>query len=84
MAAWQVTGYKSDKKLWSKTVSGRLSDAQMLALLQRLVCMHLSEDEIISSSLQSNDPKRTAHLDRVGGGAPLCVGSNPYYTAVKK
>ena len=50
-------------------------------MLQRLVARHLTEREIVNSSLRANHKAYTPHLARIGSGPPICVGSNPRYTA---
>src|ERR1700737_3089841 len=53
---WRITGYLGDKSIYERAVrKGALSQKAMIALLQRLASRHLSEDEVVSSSLKKDD-----------------------------
>ncbi len=80
-AKWIIRKYESNALEWEKVLPGNMSNKRVEAILQRLVCQHLSTDEILSSSLNTETPGRTDHLDRVGSGTLFIYGRNPYYTA---
>jgi hypothetical protein len=84
---WKITGYLGDKSIYERAVrKGALSQKAMIALLQRLASRHLSEDEVVSSSLKQDDRGYCSALEirknRGGRDALMTTGSGHYYTAL--
>jgi hypothetical protein len=82
---WRITGYLGDKSIYERAVrKGALSQKAMIALLQRLASRHLSEDEVVSSSLKKDDRDYCSALEIRSGGrdALMTTGSGHYYTAL--
>ena len=84
---WKITGYLGDKSIYERVVrKGALSQKAMVALLQRLASRHLSEDEVVSSSLKKDDRDYCSALEirRNSGGrdALMTTVSGHYYTAL--
>ena len=84
---WKITGYLGDKSIYERVVRrGALSQKAMVTLLQRLASRHLSEDEVVSSSLKKDDRDYCSALEirRNYGGrdALMTTGSGHYYTAL--
>ena len=74
---WDGTEVKAEHKL-----PGHLSEQEIEATLQRLVCRNLTVAEILLASRRANDPARTVFLDRIGTGRPIDYGHcNLHYTA---
>ncbi|MDP2620299.1 MAG: hypothetical protein Q8P46_08990 [Hyphomicrobiales bacterium] len=81
---WRVQGFNSSEKIFERDMPGDLSEAEISTVLQRLVCRHLSPDEIIRASLRKGDPDYIVHLERMGTGRPIEFGYDPHYTAELK
>ena len=84
---WKITGYLGDKSIYERVVrKGALPQKAMVALLQRLASRHLSEDEVVSSSLKQDDHDYCSALqirrNRGGRDAFMTTGSEHYYTAL--
>jgi hypothetical protein len=84
---WKITGYLGDKSIYERAVrKGALSKKAMIALLQCLTSRHLSEDELVSSSLKQDDRDYCSALEirRSCGGrdALMTTASGHYYTAL--
>ncbi len=86
---WRIEGYDSCVTVFQKTLPfGKLSEAQMVALLQRLAAKHLSDNEIVAASLRPNASGYAPLLDhrvasRATGAARymISIGTNPHYVA---
>ncbi|MCF1502247.1 hypothetical protein L0F51_00530 [Afifella sp. H1R] len=78
---WRV--YRSDGQTQSLIgeMPSQTTEKEMLAVLQRLVCRELNDEEILLSSLRRGNPSRRALLDRVGQGSPIQWGDNPFVFA---
>lgn len=77
---WDGNDIKKEHKL-----SGRFSEKEIEAILQRLVCRNLTVAEILLASRRSNDTMRATFLDRVGSGKMINYGhSNLHYSAEKE
>ncbi len=86
---WFVTGWDGTEKIYEDVF--RLSDfseEQMKSLLQRLVCKHLTYDEIASLSRKRKPNEGHGELevllDASSNRFTMSVGSNPYFTAQSK
>ncbi len=83
---WKITGYDGAKVLFERFVTeGALSEKQMMELLLRLQAKHLTNEEIISSSLKKRSKGRTDHLEvrrnSRGKYALMTTGSGWHYAA---
>ncbi len=86
---WNIRGYDGDERKFERTiVAGALSEPEMVALLQRLVSRHLSDDEVVSASLRKNAKGYVPHLEvrPINRGAPglMTTGGGHHYTATIK
>jgi hypothetical protein len=83
---WRITGYLGDKSVYERAVrKGALSQKAMIALLQRLASRHLSEDDVVCSSLKQDDRDYCSALEIRNCGsrdALMTTGSGHYYTAL--
>ncbi len=86
---WQISGYDGLAKIYERRLPwGSLSEAEVTEMLRRLQCRHLSDDEIIDSSLRKNAPGKAHHLnidqnkkDQTAVWALSTVNSSWFYTA---
>ena len=83
---WCIQGYDGSDLIYESSVSTHhlYEGKQVEELLKRLVCRHLSEDEIIGASLNGHAKNRTGLLNVSRNDGPpltLCCGSNPYFIA---
>ena len=78
---WIIRRYDSDDERIIAELPGHFGEKEIAILLQRLVCMHLDENEVIAASLRRGAKGRSPLLDRIGHGAPMQYGENPYFTA---
>ena len=78
---WRIKGWNDTELIFDQPMPGRLSEKAIAAILQRLACRHLSGEEIIDASRRPRDPGYRPLLERVGSGAPMTYGDNPFYTA---
>jgi hypothetical protein len=83
---WVVRGYDGLEQTFERAMpEGLLSEAEMKVLLQRLACRHLSDDEVVSSSLRKSAAGYRADLEikQSHGGrfALMTTGSGNHYTA---
>lgn len=81
MPKWALTKFESSIEVSQWELPGHMTEPQVEEVVRRLVCRHLSEDDIISSSLFSDDPKRYILLDRVEDPTIIQMGTNPYFIA---
>lgn len=85
-AKWYIQGHDSLNVIYKKEVPYHyLSENQLEDVLKRLASRYLSEDEVITSSLNGHAKKdKTDHLrvNRfISGSTLFSCGSNPYFTA---
>lgn len=81
-ARWKIVEYDGAETVSETTVSGQLSDREVETLLQRLVCRHLSFEEVVGSSLRKNAKGHRTHLDvRPASKSALMCGDGYHYTA---
>ena len=78
---WHIEGFDGGALIFESDMPGNMSLSEIETTLQRLVARHLSPDEIVSASLRKHAPGHSPLLERVGKGAPVCYGENPYYIA---
>ncbi len=81
MRVWKISGWDSTTKIMETTMPGHMEPAEITKALERLVSRHLSTSEIIAASLRRNAKGCASHLEPIGYGFPIHVGSNPYYVA---
>ncbi|MBJ7319787.1 MAG: hypothetical protein JHC96_13400 [Brevundimonas sp.] len=61
---WRIVGYDGLKMTYERKLPfGSLSDGEMVEILRRLQARHLTEDEIVDSSLRKNARGRRDHLE---------------------
>jgi hypothetical protein len=78
-SAWEIIVYNGASQEYSATISGSLSRAEIITIIQRLVCRHLSYDEIISASLET-----ITHLQPQQSGRSISVGLTVHAVATPK
>lgn len=82
---WKISGYNGTETIFEDSVPAYLfSEKQMEEVIRRLVCQHLTSNEIVSAS--KNRAKQRSELLLVQkvnttGSAILTCGTNPYYVA---
>jgi hypothetical protein len=80
-----IVGYKSTQKIYETDLPiGSLSESEMVVLLQRLTCRHLSEDEIVEASLRKSSKRHNPipleiEKESTAERFSMSVGRNPYY-----
>ena len=79
---WLVRGYRSLEKIYEVELPlGCLSEREMVGLLQRLCCKHLSADEIVAATMRKNSNKYAEHLEpnkeAKANNFSISVGLNP-------
>ncbi len=84
---WRIYGYDGDRAVFTRTVPKRsLSEREMIRLLQRLTSRHLTDDEVVSSSLRKNADDYASHLEvQQNHGekyALMTTGSGHYYSVI--
>ena len=79
--SWLIQGHDGTELIFERRLAGNMSKAKIEKILQRLVCRHLSEDEVIDASLRKNHSGRTSALVGIGSGSTMHYGDNPHYTA---
>jgi hypothetical protein len=87
--AWHIVGYRGLKVFYEQFVpQHRLSEKRALELIRRLLCRHLTEDEVIEHSLDPASPilspQSTHGIDggKLVGRWGFSVGIHPSYSAV--
>lgn len=75
MARWVIRRIEGILETEVGELPGHLTETEIVRVLQRLVCMTLTPEEILLSSLRRRGKKRASLLDRVGSGTPVTVGS---------
>lgn len=82
---WLIQGYKSTQKIYETELPlGSLSEAEMIVLLQRLACRHLSEDEIVDVSVRKSSKRHSPiplaiERESTREGFSMSIGHNPFY-----
>ncbi|MEH0196714.1 hypothetical protein V7S57_12685 [Caulobacter sp. CCNWLY153] len=83
---WRIVGYDSYDIVFDTRIPfGSLSEAEMKVLLARLQCRHLTDEEIVTSSLRRNARNRSHHIEVIAnrGGRPglMTTSTGIYYVA---
>ena len=78
---WIIDGYDGVNVRWQGRAPSNLTESEMIAILQRLVARHLTEDEILASSLRRYHVDYQPLLEPLKSEAVISVGENPHYTA---
>ncbi|WP_208856321.1 hypothetical protein [Leisingera aquaemixtae] len=82
MAKWEIRHWDGTSEKSVGEMPGNLSESEILQVLQRLACMSLKPQEILSASLRRGSRQRSAVLDRAGFGLPVQVDSGDgFYSA---
>ena len=82
---WLIQGYKSTQKIYETDLPlASLSESEMIVLLQRLACRHLSEDEIVDASVRKSAKRHnpiplTIERESTRERFSMSIGHNPYY-----
>ena len=85
MAVWKIQGWDSTEKIFEIDAPGNLERSEVVRILQRLACQHLSPREIVGASVRSNHRIRNNLLQPIGqSGGSVHIGQNPYYIAFKQ
>jgi len=80
---WKIRGYEDERQVFEQAIpAGSLTDQEMVALLQRLASRHLSDGEVIASSLNKNTRGHAPYLEvRRDHRSFATTGSRFCYTA---
>jgi hypothetical protein len=82
---WRVQGFDSDKVVLQETIGYESStEAEIIALLQRLASKHLADHEIINASRRKGDVGYSSELEPTidrSSQLNISVGSNPHFVA---
>ena len=65
---WLIEGYERFDRVFQTRLPGHMSEDEVVIIIQRLACRHLSEAEIVSASLRKG--KRTSLLEPLVGRPP--------------
>ena len=81
-AKWCIQGFDGVEEIYKCEIPHHyFSGNQVKEVLKRLASRYLTEDEIISSSLNRHAKSKPQFLSIQGEGGKLMCGSNPYFTA---
>ena len=82
---WRIQGFDGDKLLIQETMGYEsFTEAEIIALLERLASKYLTEHEIISASRRKGDVGYSCLLEHTidrSGQLNISVGSNPHFVA---
>jgi hypothetical protein len=53
---WRIEGVKGKTTIFRRTLPGDIERDQIVTILQRLACKHLTRNGILSASLRNNPP----------------------------
>lgn len=81
MKRWKIIGWDEAEITFEAMMPGNMTSSEITAVLQRMACRHLTNQEVIAGSLRKNYRGYVPLLERIGSGTPIHVGTNPYYTA---
>jgi hypothetical protein len=86
---WHIAGHRGLKLVYEQFVpQHRLPERRVIELIRRLLCRHLTEDEVVEHSLDPASPilsPQSTHGIKGGklvGRWAFSVGINPSYSAV--
>jgi hypothetical protein len=84
---WKIRGYDGLTLVYERAIpTAALSVAAIKVLLQRLACRHLTDDEVVSSSLRMNADGYSPHLEIQTNGLRnyelMTSGTGYHYTAL--
>lgn len=84
--SWKICGYDGAREVFQRAVpEGALSESEVIILLQRLASRHLTDDDVVSSSLRKNADDYAVHLEvqrsRGGKYVLMTTGSGHHYIA---
>ena len=83
---WRIVGYDSQDVIIESSAPGNLTEGEVERMLQRLVCRHLSDREVVAASLTRNHRGQAKVLlcvnhDRRAKHYTISAGNNPHYVA---
>ncbi len=81
MARWHIRGHLKHDQTFEAWVSGKLSERQIIQLLARLHCRHLSDAEVVAATTASRDRDRTDFMVTHMNGGYMTTGSQEHYIA---
>jgi|ERR1700722_1004993 len=67
-SCWRIEGYERFDKFFETRLPGHMTEKEIVTIIQRLACKHLSEPEIVTASLRKN--RRTPLLEPLIGRPP--------------
>jgi hypothetical protein len=81
---WVTRGYEGAERTFERHIPvGHLSEKEVEMLLKRLAARHLTEDEIVDSSLRKNAAGYAPHLEvHSGRDGMSTIGTDFHYIAV--
>ncbi len=71
---WKIQKAEGSDVTHLATLPGHMSVAEVETTLQRLVCRHLSEKEVVAASLRKEMGGHSNLLERAGAFEPICFG----------
>jgi hypothetical protein len=71
---WKIQKTEGSNVTDLETLPGHMSVAEVETTLQRLVCSHLSEKEVVAASLRKEMGGHSDLLERAGVFEPICFG----------
>ena len=80
MSKWEINKIDGTETEWTKPVD--LSESEVKVLLERLVCMDLCKDEIISASTKDDCSLLEVRQNKGAKKVSFTCGENPHYIAV--
>ncbi len=81
---WRIEGYDGTDLIFEGKIPARFSEPQVVQLLARLHCRHLTDDEIVAHTEKSDGPQRTSFMVRANYGGKrrgYMTNGNPHYVA---
>ena len=83
---WVVQGYDGQVEIFRYTLpkGPNWGEPRIIELLRRLICRHLTADDIINASRAPRDKLFSSELEERRATEPrlhITVGSNPFYVA---
>lgn len=74
---WKIVGHEGIKKIYGPVYLpyGKMSESEIIILLQRLACLCLNEDEIIDASVRRDSKRYSPRLQPVIDPGHIVVGT---------